>query len=165
MERGSKLDQELFNRYVNRQDELRSIAIEIRKVAGDNKLRVKISQVEDEDIDSDSGVLEGQTLYRLHKVFERDRMIVKRKKDSALSKNGRIACEACDLVFGKFYGELGAGYIECHHKMPLAKLRVETKTTLESLALVCSNCHRMLHRRIDTLSVEELRTIIANNRS
>ena len=36
-----------------------------------------------------------------------------------------------------------------------------SKTTIDDLAMVCSNCHRMLHRSIDTLSVESLRRLIA----
>jgi 5-methylcytosine-specific restriction protein A len=109
---------------------------------------------------TDDGVLEGQTLYKLHKVFERDRKIVEQKKKQALSRFGKIACEVCVFVFYEFYGEIGKNFIECHHRTPLAKLKAETKTSLDSLALVCSNCHRMLHSRIDTVSVEELKVMI-----
>jgi len=39
----------------------------------------------------------------------------------------------------------------------LSSEEAEKKTSLDDLALVCSNCHRMLHREISTLSVEELK--------
>ena len=41
--------------------------------------------------------------------------------------------------------------------MPLSELDGEAKTKLKDLALVCSNCHEMLHKEIDTLSVNELK--------
>lgn len=157
---GSKLDKELFNRFVNHQDELRSIAVEIRKIASDKGLRMRIEKIETDDPAEVDEVWEGQALYKLHKQIERNRKIVKRKKKSVLKARGKLACEVCDIVFEEFYGEIGKGFIECHHRTPLASLKCETKTSLEDLALVCSNCHRMLHRRIDTLTIEALRRII-----
>jgi len=35
------------------------------------------------------------------------------------------------------------------------------KTGIEDIALVCSNCHRMIHRRMDNLSVGELKDSIS----
>ncbi len=35
-------------------------------------------------------------------------------------------------------------------------------TKLTDLALVCSNCHRMLHKKIDVLSILELKKIISS---
>ncbi|MCP4547071.1 MAG: hypothetical protein GY835_11450 [bacterium] len=59
----------------------------------------------------------------------------------------------------RFYGDLGAGFIEMHHLKPLSS--GERKTTLRQIVLVCANCHRMLHRRgADPLPVAELRRII-----
>jgi hypothetical protein len=51
------------------------------------------------------------------------------------------------------------GFIECHHLVPLHELRGLRKTRLEDLALVCSNCHRMLHRQRPCLTVNELRRL------
>jgi 5-methylcytosine-specific restriction protein A len=157
---GSKLDKELFNRFVDHPDELQSIAVEIRKIASDKGLRIKIEKIEADDTAVIDEVWEGQALYKLHKVIERDRKVVKRKKESVLSRHGKLACEVCNIVFEEFYGEIGRGFIECHHRTPLGSLKSETKTRLEDLALVCSNCHRMLHRRIDCFTVEGLRAII-----
>ena len=56
------------------------------------------------------------------------------------------------------YGELG-GFIEAHHTVPVARLRGKTKAKIADLALVCSNCPRMLHRG-SLLSVKELRQLI-----
>ncbi|EOW9267990.1 HNH endonuclease [Vibrio cholerae] len=49
--------------------------------------------------------------------------------------------------------------MEAHHIIPLSELcSVDgSKTRLEDLAIVCSNCHRMLHRapRIDLCTLRE----------
>ena len=57
----------------------------------------------------------------------------------------------------KTYGDLGEGFIECHHKVPVSELKPGAKTKLSDLAVLCANCHRMLHRRRPWLSVDELR--------
>ena len=45
------------------------------------------------------------------------------------------------------YGALGDGFIECHHAVALPTLITAQKTKLEDLVFVCSNCHRMIHRK------------------
>jgi 5-methylcytosine-specific restriction enzyme A len=71
-------------------------------------------------------------------------------------------CVACGFDFGQAYGERGEGYIEIHHLVPLADVDEDHEVNPETdLAPVCSNCHRMIHRRRDdTLSIEKLRKLI-----
>ena len=45
--------------------------------------------------------------------------------------------------------ELGDGFIEVHHLAPLFSDSQPRRTTLDDLLLVCSNCHRMIHRTKD----------------
>lgn len=157
---GSKLDELLFHEYEEQQDLLHSVAQQIRQVIKDEVLRAKILMIEDDDQTMEDSVFEGQVIYKLHKVRERDPTIVKSKKKQAMERNGSLACEACDFVFQDCYGLLGKEFIECHHLTPLAEFDMKRKTSLTDLALVCSNCHRMLHRRIDGLSIPELRLLI-----
>ncbi|HEX9509369.1 MAG TPA: HNH endonuclease [Puia sp.] len=164
MTSGSKLDKEIFYEFQNKKDELRSIASEIRKVVADEDLKRKIYTIEEDEVTQDDAVVEGQVLYKLHKFRERNKEIVKRKKDQAILLHGKLTCEACIFVFEEFYGGIGKGFIECHHLTPLSKFKVETKTTLDDLGLVCSNCHRMLHKKIDTLSLQDLKTMIKYHR-
>ncbi|MFE5143264.1 HNH endonuclease [Streptomyces fagopyri] len=51
----------------------------------------------------------------------------------------------CSFVFSTAYGELGAGYIEVHHRPPLHISGV-TETRIADLALLCADCHRMCHK-------------------
>ena len=55
------------------------------------------------------------------------------------------------------YGDIGEGFIECHHLLPLSQIRPNQVTKLSDLATVCANCHRMLHRGGYALSLEKLR--------
>ena len=74
-------------------------------------------------------------------------------------------CMACGFDFEKFYGERGEDYIEVHHIVPLAtrdqQVNIDPRT---DLIVVCSNCHRMIHRRKnDILTLEGLKRIISDN--
>lgn len=105
-------------------------------------------------------IVEGRRLLKLHRVRERKRQLVSRKKKVVLEAIGRLSCEACEFDFAKSYGKLGAGFAECHHRLPLAEFVEESPTRLADLAIVCANCHRMLHRSQPMLSVEDLRSLV-----
>jgi 5-methylcytosine-specific restriction protein A len=49
--------------------------------------------------------------------------------------------------------------MECHHKVPFGHGTVRA-TKLADLALVCANCHRIIHRSKTTLTIEALRASI-----
>ncbi len=103
---------------------------------------------------------EGVVKYHLHRRKERNQRAVQCKKESVLAKFGMLACEVCDFDFSRVYGSLGSGFAECHHRMPLKTLEEGHRTRLRDLAIVCANCHRMLHKSRPMLSVEALRVLI-----
>lgn len=115
--------------------------------------------------ESEGDAIEGRPLFRLHRLRERDPRIVRSKKRAIQAATGRLACEVCKFDFAAAYGSLGEGFAECHHRVPLAELTGATSTKMEDLAIVCANCHRMLHRRRLALSVEALRDLIAHHTS
>ncbi|TOJ45308.1 hypothetical protein CGI38_15855 [Vibrio parahaemolyticus] len=108
---------------------------------------------------TDLEVFEGAPVYRRHLVRERKPEIIRSKKEMVKSSNGKLACEACDFNFADVYGERGEDYIECHHQNPLSESEGQ-KTKLEDLALLCSNCHRIIHRSRPWISVSRLKEII-----
>jgi 5-methylcytosine-specific restriction protein A len=63
-------------------------------------------------------------------------------------------------VYEDRYGVRGRGFIEVHHLRPLHTLKPGTKTKLQDLALVCANCHRMIHARRPWLTLNELKALI-----
>jgi 5-methylcytosine-specific restriction protein A len=55
--------------------------------------------------------------------------------------------------------------IECHDTKPLHSLKLSHKTELSDLALLCPNCHRMIHAVKQWLTIEELQDIVRETRS
>jgi hypothetical protein len=109
--------------------------------------------------DEESTFPEGAESYKLHKKRERDPKIVLQAKAKRLRETQKLECEVCSTDFHLVYGKLGLGFIEAHHKVPVAQLDGKTPTTVDDLAMVCSNYHRMLHRS-GGRTVDELREII-----
>lgn len=147
MQSYSKLDEQMFLEFKDSQTLLRKLAKNIRATLSQERLveELRLPILEDEEEDGYSA-LEGKLLYRLHRYRERNRTLVDKKKKDHLKKHGSLACELCSFDFEKKYGEVGKGFIECHHRTPLSELTPDTKTTLNDLMLICSNCHRMVHR-------------------
>lgn len=107
------------------------------------------------------GFPEGKLKERLHLARERNAELVRRAKEDASRLNGSLSCMCCGFDFFEKYGELGKGYIEAHHTKPVSELHEDGETTkVEDLALVCSNCHRMLHRRRPWLQMHELAKLL-----
>lgn len=113
--------------------------------------------------DDESAFPEGKERYRLHRYRERDGKIAQRAKTQRLEQTGKLECEACNIDFHRVYGVIGHGFIEAHHKIPVSKLDGKKKTKIGDLALVCSNCHRMLHHDPTLPSVEQLKDRVAAN--
>lgn len=111
----------------------------------------------------EESVLEGNARLSTHIRRERDRDIIQKKKAAVLQQEGKLCCEACGFDFNAVYGEHGENFCEVHHIVPLSKADGVVKTTLEDLAIVCSNCHRMIHRADPILSIQSLSKIIKAN--
>jgi len=115
------------------------------------------------DIDEDETFAEGRPFERRHIARERDRRARAKKIAHARRTLGFVRCEACGFDFEATYGERGRDFIECHHRNPLS-VSGPSMTSLADLALLCSNCHRMIHRAAPWLTVEQLTELIASQR-
>lgn len=154
---GGKLDREVWDEFADTPYKLHQIATAIRATYE----QVSFEPKESYRVDADDEVFpEGKILTRLHKLRERNPRATKKKKDKVLAEKGRLLCEVCDFDFFEVYGELGEGFAECHHIIPIAELGGSQRTKLSDLAIVCANCHRMLHRSNPMLSIRQLREII-----
>ncbi len=105
-------------------------------------LNLDIREQDDELLPS----LEGQIQLRLHKVRERDSKLRNKAVESFIREKGGVFCEVCKFSFEDKYGTLGKGFIEVHHLKPISEYEEGDVTSIENLKLVCSNCHRMIHR-------------------
>jgi HNH endonuclease/EVE domain len=86
---------------------------------------------------------EGAIVEKLHRFRERDRNLVTQAKEAFLRKHGGLFCSVCGFSFQKTYGE---DYIEAHHLKAISERTKSEETKIEDLAMVCANCHRMIHR-------------------
>lgn len=150
---GAKGDREVWRDFSTRPSELHDAALALKAIYKSGNVPAPLEEEEDEE-----EALEGRVLTRLHKYRERDKKLVKQKKAKVLKAAGKLACEACSFEF-QSYGERGVSYIEAHHMKPVHELRPGDKTRLEDLALLCANCHRMVHRKRPWLTLAELKKI------
>ncbi|MNT86425.1 HNH endonuclease [compost metagenome] len=96
----------------------------------------------------------------MHRYRERDKDLVRKAKKAALKKYGRLACEACGFDFKAAYGPRGDGLIDAHHTKPLHTVTADHRTNVDDLALLCANCHRIVHATREWLTVQEVRELM-----
>lgn len=120
----------------------------------------KVEAVDLDDTEDAEEYPEGKRAYKTHLIIERNQKVIKAAKDNFMRKhNGRLFCETCGFDFTKVYGERGEGFIEGHHKKLVSEMKEGEKTKVEDIIMLCSNCHRMVHRK-PLLSVGELKELI-----
>jgi 5-methylcytosine-specific restriction protein A len=106
-----------------------------------------------EEVSRSDTVIEGAKKTITVNAYERDRGA----RERCIEYWG-LACVVCRFDFESRYGRLGAGFIHVHHLKPLSELKAEYQLDpVADLRPVCPNCHAMLHRPDNTLSIEELR--------
>ncbi|MEU3157498.1 HNH endonuclease [Streptomyces griseoincarnatus] len=159
---GSALDVEVLHEFLARPIEMAEVARLIRQGITVGDLQA-VPLDDDEDLD-DHSAPEGRLLMSQHRRRERNKGLRKKKIAAVLRQGGALACEACGFDFEKVYGDRGSGYIECHHIVPLHEAG-ESRTRLTDLALICANCHRMIHRRAPWPTPAELRAAIEDRRA
>jgi 5-methylcytosine-specific restriction enzyme A len=157
LKRGNRLEGVVWNDFAEMPDRLARVAGAIRSVP--SMLPEALSLSTDYILEAEA--IEGRLLTILHRRRERSRSIVEKKKAAVLRASGVLICEACDFSYLQRYGERGRGFIECHHTTPIESLGNGMPTRLSDLALLCANCHRMIHAGRPWLTVAELRASLA----
>jgi len=97
---------------------------------------------------------EGRTVTRTVKQRQRSRTLVKDAKERFVAKHGRLFCEVCGFDFSELYG---IDYIEAHHKRAIADYDEDDETVIDDLAMLCANCHRIIHSQTPPITIDELR--------
>lgn len=98
---------------------------------------------------------------RHHMRIERD----DKKLIKEVKKRKGYVCECCRFDFEKAYGAIGKNYIEAHHKQPIHQLKGQIiKLDAEKdFIVLCSNCHKMIHRLDDPSDLEKLKQLFKSN--
>jgi 5-methylcytosine-specific restriction protein A len=159
LQRGAQAEEGVWNEFAGNRALLKRTADAIRTGASAPEVSKQEERAADEE---EEEFPEGKVLYRLHHARERSVGLREKAKAAALEKKGCLACAACGLDFHAKYGEVGRGYIECHHTIPVSELQPDSTTKLKDVVLLCPNCHRMVHRRRPWLSVKELGLLLAD---
>jgi HNH endonuclease len=124
---------------------------------GSARVKPPLEKTVESDLDSlrvEEQFEEGGNRVRYTNYYERNAKL----RIAAINYHG-TTCRACGFDFGHVYGERGAGFIEVHHLRPVSNLKKKRKIDpKKDMTVLCSNCHRMIHRRKDNvLSVEDLK--------
>lgn len=72
-----------------------------------------------------------------------------------------LRCRVCGFDFEKVYGDRGKGFVVVHHIKPISHVgQVYQVDPVRDLIPVCANCHAMIHRTIDAMSIAELKQLL-----
>ena len=94
------------------------------------------------------GYPEGKLAYCQHVIRERNPSVVRKAKKLFKKRHGgKLLCQVCGFDFHAVYGNRGKGFIEGHHTVPVSKMKEGDKTSPKDIAMLCSNCHRMIHQK------------------
>ncbi|RAW19639.1 restriction endonuclease [Paenibacillus taichungensis] len=108
----------------------------------------------------DSVFPEGKKKLAQHIRRERNPALINRAKELFKLKEGRVYCQSCGFDFESKYGDIGKDFIEGHHIIPISELKEGSKTRVQDIILLCSNCHSMVHRKRPWLRVDEIKTLM-----
>jgi len=89
---------------------------------------------------------EGRVITELHSRREREPKLRERLLSSRRNAE-RLFCEMCSAPAPSSNEALREAHFEAHHLVPLASTGARI-TRLSDMALLCANCHRLLHRAI-----------------
>ncbi|GAB6158810.1 hypothetical protein JCM39194_20100 [Desulfotomaculum varum] len=99
LQRGGKLEEEIWKKFAGNPSQLHKIAQAIVKGINHSLEITVSSDIEEEEFP------EGKILFRLHKYHERNSQLVIKAKEKAM-RNGTVSCQVCGFDFYKTYGEL-----------------------------------------------------------
>lgn len=111
--------------------------------------------------------IEGRLRLQFVRHRSREAKLRKAKIADVMRKKGTLACEisGCRFNFLLEYGAIGEGYAQVHHLDPLGRRKAPSQTPLARLAIVCGNCHAMIHYRGECRSLREIAAAMADARS
>lgn len=119
--------------------------------------------------DENLGISEGRKITKNIVVRERSNELRECAMNHYMSDDEHIKCCVCNFDFYDTYGILGKSYIEMHHEKPLFQyqdenFKVYIRDAILNIKPLCSNCHKIIHRRRNqTLTVQELKSVIDEN--
>ena len=150
----SKMDRTIWNEFKNSPYQLKNAATTIR-----NQLQSIMNL--NEEAPNYTLFPEGKFFTEVHRKRERDAklrtFVLKQKR-----QNNQLHCEICNSSPKVGLKNIADAMFEIHHIIPLS-FGKERQTKVSDVALLCANCHRMLHRAITLkkkwISIEEAKKL------
>ena len=159
--RGNRDEEVVWKEFAHDPAKLAAVATAIKAAIAEHGQDQALAGADEPEIEEAE---EGRILTRIHRVRERDRKLVVACRQRAMKRHGKLTCAACDFNFGAAYGPVAEGLIEVHHTKPVHTLEPGSKTKLEDLALLCANCHRVVHSSRRWFTVEQVRAMVQRPR-
>ncbi len=106
-----------------------------------------------------SSILQQAKRYRQHRVIERQS-----SHSKAVKRALGYRCMGCAVLMSEAYGDLAKDLIEAHHLTPLGTLADAAVVTFDpkkDFAVLCPNCHSVIHRMDDPSDLDGLRKLIS----
>lgn len=115
------------------------------------------------DIDLNLSAKEGRRKFVTHLQIERAPDLAPAKKAQFRRQHdGDLFCECCGREYSE-YGQHHEAMFEVHHLTALGKAKKSVETKLSDLAVLCSNCHRVVHQHTPMISVKQLSKQLAHS--
>lgn len=125
-----------------------------------NRLGRSVFSVPDEVSPRRGGYPEGAVRPILVNAYERNA-----EARAKCIEHWGVRCQVCGFNFESAYGHRGKGYIHVHHVVPISEVgQLYLVDPINDLRPVCANCHAMIHRGSDPMSLTELKKLIKHNR-
>ncbi|WP_413504115.1 HNH endonuclease [Serratia grimesii] len=109
-----------------------------------------------DELNTQDNYIEGAKKRVTVNAYERD----PRARQACIDRHG-TTCQGCGFNFEKVYGEHGRGFIHVHHIKPIHTIgEGYVLNPIEDLVPLCPNCHAMVHRGSEVLSIDKLKVLI-----
>lgn len=149
----SKLIKRMFEQYTMQRDRLHQLAYDIKDSISDPMIRYGLYRYGDEE--------GGELCNFAHQEFERLSNVNEFKKELIGNEEAAL-CEVCKLDLYNVYGERAHAAISCHYDETLLRLDQVESTNTSDWALVCQNCHTIMHQHPIWLTTKEMSRLIIN---
>jgi 5-methylcytosine-specific restriction protein A len=151
---GSAADRAVWSRFESRPQRVKEVAALIVKFVVDIPLA--------DDDEDDEEFPEGRILTRVHRRIERNRKL-RAKLIRERRKANLLRCDACLATNPTSDSRLDDAIFDAHHLIPISA-QGSTTTRLSDIALLCANCHHLIHRLIISSgkwpTVEDIRSAL-----
>jgi len=132
---GNHLDKEVWDEFYDKPEALKKACQSIRAKMKEDALKSS------EKIENDGvSALKGESIEQ--RSYRRKRDL--RLRQAALDDSGGV-CAVCDVNYSKVLGGKGIRVLQVHHKRQLSQLTAPQLNTPDDLAVVCANCHALIH--------------------